>query len=153
MRKINCNELDFVDQESAIKFVERNEIEVFSDDGDIDIALCYRSTKEQIKSNWKDISLQTALYFQSNLKDEVIGRNMILVYMSQGDLDINVKKEIQSNTYCCRKIVRCNVDETESEINELMLNNINGIYKEKHYNLKELIRINHPEVFSLIGEK
>lgn len=151
MRKISCDELDFFDQESANKFIDMNEIEIFSDDGDIDVALCYRATQEKIILNWKDISLQAALYFQSNLKDEVIGRNMVLVYMSQGDLDISVKKEIQSNTYCCRKIVRCNVDNTEAEINELMLKNVNGNYEEKHYNLKELIRVKYPEVFDLIG--
>ncbi|MBS9921947.1 ABC-three component system middle component 1 [Vibrio alginolyticus] len=151
MRNINCNDLEFDNLHSAISFIENNNIKLFYDEGDV--ILCYQSNESDITENWKDISMKTALYFQANLKDEIIGRNILLVFLSKDSVDINIKKSIQSNTYCCRKIVRSNVENIEKTINELMLKDISENKKKKKTNLKSFIRNSHHEVFNLIGEE
>ncbi|MEZ8513837.1 hypothetical protein AB6D22_23610 [Vibrio splendidus] len=149
MNSINCEDLQFDDMSSAVKFVSENEIKIFSDEGDL--ILCYMDSSEGIKKNWNDITTKTALDFQSNLVDQVTSRNLLLVFCSNEEIDIDTKKEIQSDTYCCRKIARSNVENLESSIKELIFY---GTEKEEEVNKSSLIEIiekKHPEVFQLMA--
>ncbi|EGU9030329.1 hypothetical protein GA076_18890 [Vibrio parahaemolyticus] len=151
MNSITCDDLDFEEIGDAKKFIEKNHIRLFIDEGDV--ILCYESTSEDLESNWEKISMKTALYFQSNLIDEVLARNLILVFLTKNEVDISVKKRIQSDTYCCRKIVRSNVISIENSIKDLMLFNIEGQNTAEVESLIDLIKIEHPEVFQLIDSE
>lgn len=151
MNKITCDDLEFEDKEEAIKFIEENEIELFLDE--LDIILSYRSSSEKISANWSEITTQTALHFQANLIDEITSKNLLLVFCSSNGIDIETKKKIQSDTYCCRKIARSNVVDAEKSIKELILYQINQSEGKESISLKELIRKNHPDVFELMALK
>ncbi|MEZ9048097.1 ABC-three component system middle component 1 [Vibrio sp. 10N.247.311.64] len=148
MINITCDDLVFDDVISAKDFVNEHSIKLFMDDGDI--ILCYESTADNIENQWEKVSTKTALYFQSNLIDEVIARNLILVYLSKDEINIGVKKTIQLDTYCCRKIVRSGINNLDDSIKELMLFNTEQLSKPEVVSLRELIKIKHPEVFELI---
>lgn len=128
MNSINCNELQFDDLSSAVRFVLENNITIFLDEGDL--ILCYMDSSEGIKSNWNDISTRMALDFQSNLVDEVISRNLLLVFCSTEEIDIDTRKKIQLDTYCCRKIARSKVENLENSIKDLIFY---GVEKKKMY--------------------
>lgn len=151
MNKISCEDLDFDDKETAIKFITDNKIEIYIDE--FDIILCYQSKSEDIRSNWYDITTQAALYFQSNLIDEITSKNLLLVFCSSHEIDIDTKKKIQSDTYCCRKIARSNVVDIEESIKELILFKTNQSETIVSKSLKELIRNDHPDVFNLMALK
>jgi hypothetical protein len=151
MNKITCDDLEFEDKEAAIKFITDNKIELYIDE--LDIILCYQSKGEDITSNWYDITTQTALYFQSNLIDEITSKNLLLVFCSSNEIDIDTKNKIQSDTYCCRKIARSNVVNTEENIKELIFYQTNQPENKVSISLKELIRKNHPDVFKLMALK
>jgi hypothetical protein len=151
MNKITCDDLEFEDKDAAIKFIADNKIELYIDE--LDIILCYQSNSEDISSNWYEITTQTALYFQSNLTDEITSKNLLLVFCSSNEIDIETKKKIQSDTYCCRKIARSNVVNAEKSIKELILYQINQSEGKESISLKELIRKNHPDVFELMALK
>lgn len=151
MINITCDDLEFDDIISARDFINEHSIKLFMDDGDI--ILCYESTAENIESQWEKVSTKTALYFQSNLIDEVIARNLILVYLSKDEITISVKKKIQLDTYCCRKIVRSGVNNLDDSIKELMLFNTEQLSKPEVASLRDLIQNKHPEVFELISNE
>jgi hypothetical protein len=151
MNKIMCEALDFEDEEAATKFVTNNKIDLYLDE--LDVILCYQSQSEDISSNWYEITTQAALYFQSNLIDEIMSKNLLLVFCSSNDIDIDTKNKIQSDTYCCRKIVRSNVENAEKSIKELVLYQTRQSGDKKSISLKELIRNNHPDVFELMALK
>jgi hypothetical protein len=148
MNSINCEDLNFDDMPAAEKFVLENEIKIFSDEGDL--ILCYMDSSEGIKNNWNDITTRTALDFQSNLTDQVISRNLLLVFCSTEEIDIDTKKEIQSDTYCCRKIARSKVENLESSIKDLIFYGTEKKEEVKKSTLKEIIEKEHHEVFQLI---
>lgn len=149
MNSINCKDLLFDDMPSAEKFILENEIEIFSDEGDL--ILCYMNSPEGIKKNWNDITTRTALDFQSNLIDQVISRNLLLVFCSTEEIDIDIKKEIQSDTYCCRKIARSKVEDLESSIKDLIFYGTEKKEEVKKSSLKEIIEKEHNEVFQLMA--
>ncbi|WP_273859902.1 ABC-three component system middle component 1 [Photobacterium sp. GSS17] len=151
MNNIDYSSLDFEDKDAAKSFIIDNDILLFSDEGDI--ILCYQSNSENIKCNWSDITTQTALYFQSNLLDEVSASNLLLVFCSTDEIDIETRKKIQSDTYCCRKIARSNVSDIESSIKELVFYNTKNERKVSSLSLIELIKKKHPEVFDLMAVK
>jgi len=151
MNKITCDDLEFEDKDTVIKFITDNKIELYVDE--LDVILCYQSNSEDIRSNWYDITTQTALYFQSNLIDEIMSKNLLLVFCSSNEIDIETKKKIQSDTYCCRKIARSNVVNAEESIKELILYQTNQSESKESISLKELIRKNHPDVFELMALK
>lgn len=152
MNSIICEELkfklDFDDIDSALKFVKENNITIFSDEGDL--ILCYLDSSEGIKKKWTDITTKAALDFQSNLVDQIISRNLLLVFCSHEEIDIVTKKEIQSDTYCCRKIVRSGVDNLEHSIKELIFYGIEKEEETKDISLKEVIEKEHYDVFQMM---
>ena len=107
-------------------------------------------SSEGIKKNWNDITTRTALDFQSNLIDQVTSRNLLLVFCSNEEIYIDTKKEIQSDTYCCRKIARSNVENLESSIKELIFYGTKNEEEVNKSSLKEIIEKEHPEVFQLM---
>lgn len=151
MNKITCDYLEFEDKDAAIKFIAANQIELYIDE--LDIILCYQSNSENINANWYKITTQAALYFQSNLIDEITSKNLLLVFCSSNEIDIETKKKIQSDTYCCRKIARSNVKNTEESIKDLILYQTNQSESKESISLKELIKKDHPDVFELMALK
>jgi hypothetical protein len=151
MNKITYDYLSFDDKEAAAQFITDNKIEIYIDE--LDIILCYQSNSEDISSNWYDITTQAALYFQSNLVDEIMSKNLLLVFCSSNEIDIETKKKIQSDVYCCRKIARSNVVNAGESIKELILYQTTQSEIKASISLKELIRKNHPDVFKLMALK
>ncbi|HAG52388.1 MAG TPA: hypothetical protein DCL21_01215 [Alphaproteobacteria bacterium] len=151
MNKIDYSSLDFEDKDAAESYILENDIILFSDAGDI--IICYRSNAENISRNWNDITTKTALYFQSNLLDEISASNLLLVFCSTDEIDINTRKKIQSDTYCCRKIARSNVGDIESSIKDLVFYNTDNERKVSSLSLIDLIEKKHPDVFNLMDVK
>lgn len=149
MNNITWNELQFDDTEAAEKFIVQNGIKLFIDDGDV--IICYQSSAENITSTWNDITTKTALDFQSNLIDQITSRNLLLVFCANDEIDVDTKKKIQSDTYCCRKIARSNVKDLETSIRELVFYDTESKKEVKTSPLKEIIEKNHPEVFQLMA--
>jgi hypothetical protein len=149
MHKITCDDLSFEDKDSADKFIRDNNIILFSEDGDIFI--CYESTAIDISKEWYDITTKTALYFQSNLLDETMSRNLLLVFFSNDDIDINIKKTIQSDIYCCRKIVKSNVKDIEFTIKELIFHSDIITSETKNHSLKEFLTTKHKDILELVS--
>ena len=151
MNNIDVNSLIFEDAEAAKNYIEENEIILFSDEEDI--IICYQSNSENIKDKWTDITSKTALYFQSNLLDETSANNLLLVFCAKDEIDIETRKKIQSDTYCCRKIARSNVSDVESSIKDLVFYNVDNTQKISSTSLIELIAERHPEVYELMAEE
>ncbi|MUI53378.1 hypothetical protein [Aliivibrio fischeri] len=149
MNSINCKDLQFDDMPSAEKFILESEIKIFSDEGDL--ILCYMNSPEDIKRNWNDITTRTALDFQSNLIDQVISRNLLLVFCSTEEIDVDTKKEIQSDTYCCRKIARSKVEDLERSIKDLIFYGTEKKEDVKKSSLKNIIEKEHNDVFQLMA--
>lgn len=149
MNRITYKDLKFDDYKIVNDFIIKYKIELFLDADDI--IICYQSSALEITNSWNDIVTETAYYFQSNLVDEIMSKNLLLVFCAYNDIDINIKKEIQSDTYCCRKIVRSNVKNLESSIKELIFYDTVQVVVTKTSSLKYLIHEKHPEVFILLG--
>ncbi|HIF8869576.1 TPA: hypothetical protein ACX6DV_003557, partial [Vibrio cholerae] len=96
---------------------------------------------------------KTALYFQSNLIDETAANNLLLVFCAKDEIDIETRKKIQSDTYCCRKIARSNVSDVESSIKDLVFYNADNTQKISSLSLIDLIAERHPEVYELMAEE
>lgn len=149
MNNITSDDLQFDDIETANKFIIENEIKLFSDDGDI--IICYQSSAANIASNWNDITTKTALDFQSNLIDQITSKNLLLVFCAHDEIDIDTKKKIQLDTYCCRKITRSNVVDLEKSIKELVFYRVKNDQEITSTPLKKIIEQKHPEVFQLMA--
>ncbi|NMP28532.1 hypothetical protein GW590_16845 [Rahnella sp. SAP-1] len=151
MNKITNNDLKFEDVDEANKFVSKYNIILFQDDDDV--IICYQSSSEKIRELWGSVVEDLAYYFQSNLIDDILSRNLLLVFCANDDIDINTKKEIQSNTYCCRKIARSKVSDLEGAIKDLIFfdTTIQGVVNTS--SLSILIKERHPEVFNLLSVK
>ncbi|HDY8172461.1 ABC-three component system middle component 1 [Vibrio vulnificus] len=151
MNKIDVNSLIFEDEDAAKNYIEENGIILFSDEEDI--IICYQSNFDNIKDKWSDITSKTALYFQSNLIDETAANNLLLVFCAKDEIDIETRKKIQSDTYCCRKIARSNVSDVESSIKDLVFYNVDNTQKISSLSLIDLIAERHPEVYELMAEE
>ena len=149
MNKIECEILKFEDSESAILFIENNNIQLYMDSNDI--ILCYEGTEGDIRDNWFEITSQLALQFQSNLVDDVLANNLLLVFCTKDNLDIELKKEIQSNTYGFRKLVRSNVKNITDSIRELIFYEIEAPKKNDSIPLSDIIKTKYPDIFHLLS--
>lgn len=148
MHRITYDDLTFDDKNSAIEFIEDNKIELFYEYGDIFI--CYNSSSSKIDNKWYEITTKTALYFQSNLLDETLSKNLLLVFFSADDIDINIKKTIQSDIYCCRKIVKSNVINIEDTIKELVFFSAKIKSESKSTSLNDFLMNKHSDVLTLV---
>ena len=151
MNKITNDDLKFEDVDEVNKFVSKHNIILFQDDDDV--IICYQSSSEKIRELWVSIVADVAYYFQSNLIDEVLSKNLLLVFCANDHIDINTKKEIQSNTYCCRKIARSNVSDLERTIKDLVFFDMADQRIVITSSLSALIKEKHPEVFNLLSIK
>ncbi|ELC9522629.1 hypothetical protein RJY08_004116 [Vibrio alginolyticus] len=151
MNNIDYSSLSFEDVDAAENYIKENDIILFSDEDDI--IICYQSNSENISRKWSDITSKTALYFQSNLVDEISASNLLLVFCATDEIDIETRKKIQSDTYCCRKIARSNVSDIESSIKDLVFYNTDNTQKISSLSLIDLIEKKHPEVYELMAEE
>ncbi|HIF9276603.1 TPA: ABC-three component system middle component 1 [Photobacterium damselae] len=151
MNNIDYNSLSFEDKDAAENYIKENDIILFSDEGDI--IICYKSNSENISQNWSDITSKTALYFQSNLLDEISASNLLLVFCATDEIDIETRKKIQSDTYCCRKIARSNVNDVETSIKDLVFYHTDNTKTISSLSLIDLIKTKHPEVYKLMAKE
>ena len=153
MNRITISNLKFENVEEANNFVLKYNIILFQDDDDV--IICYQSSSENIRDGWKSIVEDLAYYFQSNLIDSIVSRNLLLVFCANedDDIDINTKKEIQSNTYCCRKLARSNVSNLEGTIKDLIFFDTTVQRISNTSSLSFLIKERYPEIFKLLSLK
>lgn len=148
MNRITYEDLSFENQIEAKNVIEKHKLILFQDIDDV--IICYHSTSEVISKRWNQLLTEIALYFQANLDDEILSRNLLLVFCCSDYINVELKKEIQSDTYCCRKIVRSNITSIDAAIKDLLFLNIDKIVKKESLSLKKFIENNHPEVFEML---
>lgn len=148
MIRITYNDLSFERKDEAEFVVGKYDLILFKDNDDV--IICYYSTADVIEALWSDLLAEMALYFQANLEDEILAKNLLLVFCSSDNVNIDVKKEIQSDTYCCRKIVRSNVSDVDKSIKELVLYNVERATTSETISLRKILEKEHPEVFNMM---
>lgn len=148
MIRITYKDLSFEKEDEAKDLIEKYDLVLFKDVDDV--IVCYYSTGDIIENLWGELLTEMALCFQANLEDEILSKNLLLVFCASDNVNIDLKKEIQSDTYCCRKIVRSNVSDVDKSIKELVFYNVEKVTIPGASSLKEILEKKHPEVFKMM---
>ncbi|WP_349886339.1 ABC-three component system middle component 1 [Pantoea ananatis] len=148
MISITYENLSFEREKDAKYVILKYGLILFKDDDDI--IICYGSTSENIKDKWVNILSEIAFNFQANLLDEIQSKNLLLVFCAKDSVSVDLKKEIQSDTYCCRKVVRSNVSDIKEDIKSLILYNVKTIMTPDSKSLIDIIKEKHHVVYEMI---
>ena len=148
MIRITYKDISFEREDEAKNLIEKYNLILFKDVDDV--IVCYYSTGDIIESLWDELLTELALSFQANLEDEILSKNLLLVFCASDTVNIDLKKEIQSDTYCCRKIVRSNVGDVDKSIKELDFYNVEKVTVPGATSLKEILEKKHPEVIEMM---
>lgn len=101
------DEIDVIDKEQVTKFMNTYNINAFReyDYESAPIILVYYADSIEIEKYWFEIVNDFGCYFQSNITEEFLRRNITLFFMCKDELSHSLKQSIQRDVYACRKVV------------------------------------------------